>query len=87
MFLYQVRDTAIKCIVTLYDRGELRSIIEEYAVLYLSFLRLPQPPDVLFGEDHGRPHKGDGMWSEESAKACLYLYLVLLPVNQKLIHE
>lgn len=70
----------------LYDRGDLRSIVEEYAILYLGFLRLRQPPDVLFGMDRGRPIKSD-VWSEDIVKVCLYLYLALLPINEKLIHE
>lgn len=82
----EVRDTAINCVVALYDRGELHSIIEEYAIFYLGFLRLPKPPEVIFGPDRGRPERSD-VWTDEAIKACLYLYLVLLPVNQQLIHE
>lgn len=26
-------------------------------------------------------------WTEETIKQCLYLYLALLPLNHKLIHE
>nr|CAD7203478.1 unnamed protein product [Timema douglasi] len=82
----EVRSKAIQCVVELYDRGDLRSIIEEYAIFYLSFLRLPQPPVLLFGPDRGRPNKSDS-WSEDIVKACLYLYLALLPNNESLIHE
>jgi len=28
-----------------------------------------------------------GVWSEETIKICLYLFLGLLPVNHRLIHE
>lgn len=72
--------------VVLYERGELQSIIEEYAVFYLGFLRLPKPPEVLFGNDRGRPEVSE-VWTDEAIKSCLYLYLVLLPINQELIHE
>uniref|UniRef100_A0A1B6C9A1 Symplekin n=1 Tax=Clastoptera arizonana TaxID=38151 RepID=A0A1B6C9A1_9HEMI len=82
----QVREVAISCVVVLYERGELQSIIEEYAIFYLGFLRLPKPPEVLFGADRGRPDFSD-TWTDEAIKACLYLYLVLLPINQELIHE
>nr|CAD7410338.1 unnamed protein product [Timema cristinae] len=82
----EVRSKAIQCVVELYDRGDLRSIIEEYAIFYLSFLRLPQPPVLLFGPDRGRPNKSDS-WSEDIVKACLYLYLALLPNNESLIHD
>lgn len=81
-----MRGRAIKAVAELYDRGDLRSIIEEYAILYLGFLRLLQPPDVLFGIDRGRPIKVDA-WNEDTVRVCLYLYLALLPVNEKLIHE
>jgi len=28
-----------------------------------------------------------GMWSEETIKTCLYLFLGLLPVDHRLIHD
>ncbi|XP_039293523.1 symplekin [Nilaparvata lugens] len=83
----EIRGTAISYIVMLYDRGELRSIIEEYSVMYLDFLRLPLPPPLLFGVEQGRTKPDDLAWHEDAIKACLYLYLVLLPTNHKLIHE
>lgn len=55
-------------------------------MFYLGFLKLPLPPDVLFGSDRGRPEKTD-QWTEETIKACLYLLLALLPINEKMIHE
>ncbi|XP_054261874.1 symplekin-like [Macrosteles quadrilineatus] len=82
----EVREMAINCVVSLYNRNDLQSIIEEYAVFYLTFLRLPKPPEVLFGPDKGRPERADS-WSDEAIRACLYLYLTLLPVKQELIHE
>ncbi|XP_046384169.1 symplekin [Ischnura elegans] len=81
-----IRTKAIEGVVGLYERAELRSIIEEYAIFYLGFLRLPQPPVVLFGEDRGRPNI-ETQWSEDIVKVCLYLYLALLPINENLIHE
>lgn len=83
---FQVRDTAISSVVTLYARSELQSIIEEYAIFYLTFLRLPKPPEVLFGADKGRPERAEN-WTEEAIRACLHLYLTLLPIKQELIHE
>lgn len=72
--------------VALYNRSDLQSIIEEYAIFYLMFLVLPKPPEVLFGVEKGRPDCRD-YWEEGSLKACLYLYLTLLPIKQELIHE
>ncbi|XP_049841327.1 symplekin-like [Schistocerca gregaria] len=97
----EVRTRALDAVTQLYERGELRSIIEEYAMLYLSFLRLPSPPDVLFGPDRGRQKSTIPViecrsttgevaatpWSEEAVRACLYLYLALLPLNEEMIHE
>ena len=51
--------------MSLYDRGELTNIIEEYSVMYLRFLLLARPPVMLsvmlFGEDRGRMEVGDGL--------------------------
>lgn len=83
----EVRSNAMKCVLSLYDdRSDLRSIIEEYAIMYLGFLQLPAPPDVLFGAERGRPSRADS-WAEGPTKACLYLYLELLPHEHRLIHE
>ncbi|KAK3928171.1 Symplekin [Frankliniella fusca] len=83
----EVRSNAMKCVLSLYDeRSDLRSIIEEYAIMYLGFLQLPAPPDVLFGAERGRPSRAD-TWAEGPTKACLYLYLELLPHEHRLIHE
>ncbi|KAK0080766.1 hypothetical protein PV325_013355 [Microctonus aethiopoides] len=81
-----IRDTAIELVVELYGRSELSKVIEEYAVLYLGFLRLPNPPEILFGSDRGRPQI-ENQWSESTTRACLGLYLALLEKHQELIHE
>ena len=61
-------------------------MIEEYAMLYLGFLRLPNPPEILFGQDRGRMQQEDN-WTESTTRSCLGLYLALLIENQYLIHE
>ena len=73
-------------VVDLYARPELTKLIEEYAVLYLGFLRLPSPPEIVFGQDRGRLHV-DKNWTESTVKACLGLYLALLTEKEELIHE
>jgi len=80
----QVRETALGTVLNLYDRGELTNIIEEYSVMYLRFLLLARPPDMLFGEDRGRLEMVN-TWTEEIIKVCLYLYMAILPRNQKLL--
>ncbi|KAL1458644.1 hypothetical protein WDU94_008778 [Cyamophila willieti] len=82
----EIRDYAISLVLDLYSRSELSHIIEEYASFYLGFLRLATPPDVLFGNDKGRPDK-QTEWSEDVAKSCIFLYLSLLSTNETLIHE
>lgn len=82
----EIRDYAIGLVLDLYSRSELAHIIEEYASFYLGFLRLATPPDVLFGNDKGRPEKLPE-WTEDVAKSCLFLYLSLLSTNEELIHE
>ncbi|XP_008544685.1 symplekin [Microplitis demolitor] len=81
-----IRDTSINLVVELYSRPDLSKLIEEYAVLYLGFLRLPNPPEIVFGQDRGR-EKIEQHWTESTTRACLGLYLSLLEKHQDLIHE
>ncbi|XP_012251280.1 symplekin isoform X2 [Athalia rosae] len=81
-----IREAAIELVVQLYARPDLGKLIEEYAVLYLGFLRLPNPPEIVFGQDRGRPQI-ENQWSESTTRACLGLYLALLSEHQDLIHE
>ncbi|XP_043462506.1 symplekin [Leptopilina heterotoma] len=81
-----IRETAIKLVVELHGRPELKVMIGEYAMLYLGFLRLQNPPEIVFGIDRGRPNISE-KWTESTTKACLGLYLALLPEQQVLIHE
>ena len=73
-----VRNTALGTVTQLYERGELTTIIEEYSVMYLRFLLLARPPDMLFGDDRGRPVVVTA-WTEEIIRVCLHLYLAILP--------
>ncbi|XP_023330368.1 symplekin [Eurytemora carolleeae] len=80
----EVRDTALSTVLSLYERGELASIIEDYSGMFLRFLLLPRPPDMLFGEDRGRPIMMNE-WTEDFIKVCLNLFLALLPKCKKLL--
>lgn len=82
----QIRENAIQLVVRLYARPDLSKMIEEYAGLYLGFLRLPNPPEIVFGQDRGRSQIED-QWTESTTRACLSLYLALLTENQSLVHE
>ncbi|XP_035728470.1 symplekin-like [Vespa mandarinia] len=81
-----IREAAIQLVCQLYGRPELSKLIEEYAVLYLGFLRLQTPPEIVFGQDRGRPQI-ENQWTESTTRACLGLYLALLSEHQDLIHE
>ena len=81
-----VRSAAISCLLELYGRGALRRVIEDYALMNLKFLLLEQPPALLCGPEKGRSEIVS-TWTEETIKACLYLFLAILHSNEKLIHE
>lgn len=51
---------------------------------FVRFLLEARPPDMLFGEDRGRPVVV-ASWSEEMIRVCLHLYLAILPSSQKLL--
>lgn len=82
----EVRSAVLSCLIDLYDRGALRRVIEDYALMYLKFLLLEQPPALLCGPEKGRSEVVT-TWTEEIIKACLYLFLAILHSNEKLIHE
>ncbi|XP_050439489.1 symplekin [Adelges cooleyi] len=82
----ELRQIALNYTSKLYKNNDLKNIIEEYATFYLGFLRLPQPPDVLFGQESGRLIKSE-IWDDDSTTACLYLYFMLTANNYELIHE
>ncbi|XP_033207446.1 symplekin [Belonocnema kinseyi] len=81
-----IRECAIQLLKELYARPEVSNMIGEYAVLYLGFLRLQNPPEIVFGSDRGRPNIAE-KWSESTIRSCLGLYLALLTEHQDLIHE
>ncbi len=50
---------------------------------YLQFLKSLTPPPMLFGEDRGRSIVYN-VWTDDIVRACLYLFLSLLPQNLRL---
>ncbi|XP_783721.4 symplekin [Strongylocentrotus purpuratus] len=85
----EVRSQAIQYIKRFYERSDLKPLIEEFATSFLRKLLLNRPPAtlVLRLADQEMQATAAKAWTEETAKMCLYLYLALLPINHKLIHE
>uniref|UniRef100_A0A224Z9G5 Symplekin n=1 Tax=Rhipicephalus zambeziensis TaxID=60191 RepID=A0A224Z9G5_9ACAR len=75
----EVRLQAAKHAKQLHERGNFRPIIEDFALMYLRYLLEPSPPQHLFHGCH--------VWTEDNTKICMQLYINLLPVNHKLIHD
>ncbi|KAI0228524.1 Symplekin [Lamellibrachia satsuma] len=82
-----VRNNAIRVTKKLHERKDLEEPIERYALFYLKYLLQSQPPPELPNVIHATGNSANGGWNEDSIKLCLYLYLGLLPINHRLIHE
>ncbi|XP_064484219.1 symplekin-like isoform X2 [Ornithodoros turicata] len=78
----EVRLQAARLAKQLHERGNFRSIIEDFALTYLRYLLEPTPPRHLLHEPIA-----PSTWTEDYIKICMQLYLSLLPVNNKLIHD
>lgn len=83
---HQVRDQVMPILIELCDQENFREIVAQSATQFLKYLLLDAPPEALWSHDLGRPLQ-PMEWTESSVKACLYLYLALLPLNQSMIHE
>ncbi|XP_048045574.1 symplekin isoform X1 [Megalobrama amblycephala] len=81
----KVRSTALSFIKRMYEKEHLKDCIEKYALTYMQFLVHPNPPSLLFGA--GEDTEVASPWTEETVRQCLYLYLSLLPLNHRLVHE
>ncbi|XP_031420102.1 symplekin [Clupea harengus] len=80
-----VRSNALSFIKRMYDKDQLRDYIERFALNYMQLLVHPNPPSMFFGAD--KDIEVASPWTEETVMQCLYLYLALLPLNHKLVHE
>ncbi|XP_044752882.1 symplekin isoform X2 [Coccinella septempunctata] len=80
-----VRDCALKHILELHKREDLKVIIEEFARMNLEFLKLKRPPEGLCGFNQGRLKSES--WGDDFIKACLMPFISLLPADQALIHD
>ncbi|XP_064621596.1 symplekin-like [Lineus longissimus] len=82
----EVRNNAMRMIKVLHERQEMESFIERHAQMLLKDLLMPAPTAEIFHKRSSGMETQDA-WTEESIKICLYLYLGLMPINHKLIHE
>ncbi|XP_049584879.1 symplekin [Syngnathus scovelli] len=81
----KVRSTALAFLKRMYEKEHLRDYIEKFALNYMQLLVHPNPPSLLFGAD--KDTEVASPWTEETVRQCLFLYLSLLPLNHKLVHE
>ncbi|RVE58480.1 hypothetical protein OJAV_G00209660 [Oryzias javanicus] len=81
----KVRTTALAFLKRMYEKDHLRDYIEKFALNYLQLLVHPNPPSLLFGAD--KDTEVAAPWTEETVRQCLFLYLSLLPLNHRLVHE
>ncbi|AWP12696.1 putative symplekin [Scophthalmus maximus] len=81
----KVRTTALAFLKRMYEKDQLRDYIEKFGLNYLQLLVHPNPPSLLFGAD--KDTEVASPWTEETVRQCLFLYLSLLPLNHRLVHE
>ncbi|KAF1382250.1 hypothetical protein PFLUV_G00141770 [Perca fluviatilis] len=81
----KVRTTALAFLKRMYEKDHLRDYIEKFALNYMQLLVHPNPPSLLFGAD--KDTEVASPWTEETVRQCLFLYLSLLPLNHRLVHE
>ncbi|XP_030199121.1 symplekin [Gadus morhua] len=81
----KVRSMALQFIKRMYEKDQLRDYIEKFALNYMQLLVHPNPPSLLFGAD--KDTEVAAPWTEETVRQCLFLYLSLLPLNHRLVHE
>lgn len=82
-----VREKAIENILALYaEHKVMMNKIEDYALMWLSYLEKASPPEQMFSADYGRPEPV-AVWNELLAKVCLSLLFALMPYFEKLIHN
>lgn len=81
---YQVRQNAIRVVKSLHGDENLKEAVEEYATKSIKHVLSPTPPPELL--DCIKTDEG-AAWTEELTRNCLGLYLVLLPINQSLVHQ
>ncbi|XP_071961941.1 symplekin-like isoform X2 [Antedon mediterranea] len=85
----EVRSQATQYVKRFYEKADMRQHIEHFATTSLQHLTGTKPPPsmVITLSAPEKRVEANKTWTEETAKICLNLYLALLPINHKLIHE
>ncbi|XP_033100006.1 symplekin-like, partial [Anneissia japonica] len=85
----EVRSQATQYVKRFYEKPDMRQHIENYATKSLRHLKSEKPPAslVLTLSSPEQRVEASKTWTEDTAKICLNVYLALLPINHKLIHE
>ncbi|EDS35552.1 symplekin [Culex quinquefasciatus] len=82
-----IREKAIQNLIHIYSLHRiLTDEMEQYALLWLSYLEQEYPPEPVFANELGRSEH-PRVWTDELAKACLGLFLEVLVYNQEMIHR
>ncbi|XP_065064870.1 symplekin-like [Rhopilema esculentum] len=81
----QVRVQAIHSAKKLHSKQGLSEMIEKFALHSLQQLLRDNPPPQE--QSTASFEVAPGEWTDDAIKACLYLYLALLPTNHKLFHN
>ncbi|XP_077989762.1 symplekin-like [Glandiceps talaboti] len=82
-----VRNQAVQFTKRLYEKPNLKDSIESFALECLKNLLHEKPSQRVVDRCPNLMSENTEIWTEESIKMCLTLYLALLPMNHKLIHE
>ncbi|XP_070578226.1 LOW QUALITY PROTEIN: symplekin-like [Ptychodera flava] len=84
----EVRTQAVQFAKRLYERPNLRETIEVFALDCLKNLLHEKPTQKVMNKCPVlMSDNPENTWLEEIIKMCLTLYLALLPMNHRLIHE
>lgn len=81
-----LRDLAHESVLRVFEEQIMTPEIEEFALKWLNFLELAEPPEEFFHSDYGRADP-IFIWTEDLAKVALGLFLVVMPCRAALVHD
>ncbi|XP_055603374.1 symplekin-like [Uranotaenia lowii] len=82
-----IREKAIQYLMHIYSLHRiLTNVMEARALLWVGYLELETPPEMIFASEFGR-YEHPRLWTDDLAKTCLGLFLEVLVYNQDMIHQ